>query len=310
MQYVYKLIPLVFPVAAVATPMIFELNIHPVGYFVLNYNVVGRSGGPFTAPLIHMLAEDLGPVSVRDGEYLNITTVDNEHVITQSLLQPVPGTGEAIIPIGFQSVFATDFAMTYMMIPSNRQLIINPRDPREFVYGGILTTTRSTSENYPQVQVSVSLLLNTTRALTGDFIPSETIESTAIHEFVIASVEEHDNVPESIIRALYDELERRGIPCDPGYGLDGSLRGIDIFGDLTDEVLETFPILQYRIHGDAGHDVIIQLDGRDYVGPSNDDLRELTLRSGDINAFGLNTLSRIALFIDNRDGTIGFGEPL
>jgi len=36
----------------------------------------------------------------------------------------------------------------------------------------------------------------------------------------------------------------------------------------------------------------------------------LLLFSGDVYAFGLNTLSKVALYIDNSNKTIGFGEPL
>ena len=306
MIYCRYILPLIFVTTVFST--VIELNTEPEGFLSIRYRFVGDPYGPYQALLLHDAIPERGRL---DGSDLILNTVDDEQITCPSLLYYIPGTLLLCIATGFNSVFATHFATTYMMIPSNRQLIINPANPRDFVNNGILPTARSTSEHIPQVGVSVSLLNTTPRAQDGAIIPSEIIESTETYDFVVATAKREDYVPQSIIVALHDDLERRGIPCDPDYGTDGTMTGIDIFGDLTDETIDTFPIIQYRIHGEAGEDILIQLVGRDYVGPLDDDLREVRLRSGDaLNGFGLNTLSKVALFIDNRNRTIGFGDPL
>ena len=286
---------------------VIELNTNQEGHFLISLRVVGASGVPLIVPLIHPLGEGLGERRRYNGEYLNITTANTESLITQNLLSGIPARPEDFIPIGFRSVFATDFARTYMMIPMHRQLVINPENPRTFVYESMLALTRSASDEYPQVRVSVSIL-NTAQGDT--FVPSASVDAAEIHEYLLATVDLGDFVPSSIIRALCDEIRRRQISYDPVYGFDGTIRGFDIIGDLSDEVIDTLPIVQYRIHTDSGNYVNIALDGRDYIGPLDGGIRELLLFSGDVYAFGLNTLSKVALYIDNSNKTIGFGEPL
>jgi hypothetical protein len=143
-----------------------------------------------------------------------------------------------------------------------------------------------------------------------EFVPTETLVTAQNHIFDFDSFSPHDFVPASVVLGLYDDLRRRDIPCEPEFS-GGTISSFVIRGDLSDEVIDTFPIIQFRIHTDSGNDINIELDGRDYIGPLVAyGRRQLTLRAGRATAFGVNTLSRIALFIDNRDRTIGFGEPL
>ena len=296
-----------FSVAAVSSTVI-QLDTHPEGYLGISYNLVGGSGDlPGWAPLIYTLDPELERTSrVVPGE-VDITTVDNQHIIAQSFLRRAAGEREPYIPIGFGSAFATLFGH-YMLIPMHRQLVIAPANPGDFVQGGRLVTTASTSEDHPQVRVSVSLLNSSQEP--GSLVPSaSSIASTDIHEFSIVTAVPEDSIPASIIQALFDDLRRRQIRIHPGYGFDGTITSFDIIGDLSDEILDSLPIIQFRIHTDSGNDIIIQLDGRDYIGPLDGGIRELLYRAGDMHFFGSNTLSKIALYIDNRN-RIGFGEPL
>jgi hypothetical protein len=302
MNNVCKILPLIL--AAVACTVI-ELNTDRNGEMRISYRVLGDAGGPYTAMLLQERDAAALQTFRRIDSGLNITSVDNEHVITPGVSYRIPRINEMFIAIGFNSRFAADVAHQYMLIPKNRQLVINPPNPREFVYEGELVTTRSTSDDHLQVRVSVSFL---NRPQGDSLVPRS--EPMQIHEFGLSFHSDKDFVPASILQALYDELHRRGIDCDRGRGGDGSLMGFHISGDLTDEVIDRFPIIQYRIHTDSGNDVAIELDGKDYLGPLEGDTREVLLFSDGDFCLGFNTLSKIALFVDNRNRTIGFGEPL
>jgi hypothetical protein len=281
--------------------------------FTVNYTVVGISGVQFTAPLI------VGghPTFPTSGARLIFTSVDDEHILTPAhLLYGVPGTNEACIYAGFGTAFATQFASSYMIIPTNLQLILDPENPQDYVYGGSLTTTTSTSDESLQVRLSVSML-NTTRNQVGEVVPSALLHSTEAENFLIGNPATEDYIPSSIIRALYDEIRQRQVRCDPGHDIDHNLVTFEIIGEFTDEVLDTFPIIDYQIQTDSGNAISIKLYGSDYFGPSYQDgpshenKRELLLYSGlRGNSVGLNTLSKVALFVDNRNRTIGFGDPL
>jgi hypothetical protein len=286
---------------------VLELNTSSDGFFLLHYRGAGGLSG--VAPIIHAPGEFLSHTGRPLHGLLNITTVANEHIITPSFVNYHTESGMSLILAGFQSVFATRFARTYMMIPANRQLVLNPFNPADFVLDRLLTITRSTSDEHLQVRVSVSIL-NTTLAENGEYEPLATIESTGVNDFALQTVTPEDSFPPSIIQALYNALRPRGLRIDPGFGFDGTIRSFDFIGDLSDEVLDSFPIIQYRIHAGAGPDTIIRLYGRDYVGPLEGGIRELQFRSGDVYSLGLNTLSKVALYVDNLNRLIGFGEPL
>lgn len=72
--------------------------------------------------------------------------------------------------------------------------------------------------------------------------------------------------------------------------------------------------IRYHVLTDSGTDVMIHLYGRDYVGPKSpeDNRRRLEVISVPSTEFvlGRTTLSKIALFVDNRAKTIAIGEPL
>jgi hypothetical protein len=297
---------------AIVSSTVIELNTNSDGLFVLSYRIVGDdSDATSSAPLMLLPRTFFNQVDQGVGGLLNITTIGNEEIITPSFLDIPEWHSSAVIPAGFESIFATQFARTYLMIPMHRQFVIDPENPGDFVYGGFLATTRSTDENFAQVRVSVSVL-NTTGDQTGEFVmPSAMLQSTQIYDFLINTVSPRDLVPPSIVRALYDDLERRQIPLSPVHNSDGLVRNFQIVGDLPDGVINTFPVIQYRIQIDSGADAIIQVNAEDYVGPLVHNRRDLLFRSEDrLLSLGLTTLSKIALFVDNGNRTIGFGEPL
>ena len=305
--------PIVFSALSVAivSSTVIELNTHEDGFLMMSYTVAGETvGASSLAVLIHSPVENLEGLEQPAGGLLNFTTVDNQHIITSNFLHSHPESRTSMILARFGSVFATEFARSYMMIPKNRQFVIDPANPRDFVYEGFLATTTSTNDEFLQVQVSVSIM-NTTRSAAGEFVPLETMASTGTHDFALNTVVPEDSFPQSIIQILYDDLAQRGIPMDAYRDIESFLVGtFEIIGDLSDEVIDTFPIIQYRIHCDGGQDATIQLTGRDYIGPFDEGIRELLFRSGDGNSLGLNTLSHFALYVDNGNRTIGFGEPL
>ena len=195
------------------------------------------------------------------------------------------------------------------MIPSHRQFVINPGNPQAFVYDGILATTGSTSEHIPQVLITVSIV----DSAQEQEVEIEALSALSFQNYGLNTMDLQDSVPTAVLRTLYFDLLGRQIPCVRIFGDIGFISELHIVGDLSDEILDTFPIIQYRIHTDSGNDVVIRLDGRDYVGPFDGRIRKIQLR-GDPQALtpslGLTTLSKIALFVDNVNRTIGFGEPL
>ena len=309
MKYSSAIVFSALSVAMVSSTVI-EMNIHEEGYWELSGRVAGDPGANVSsALLVHAPAEflEMGPPF---GGYLNITTVDNEHIIAPNFIRLHLESGAPLIPAGFRSVFATEFARSYMMIPKNRQFVIDPANPRDFVHEGFLATTTSTNDENLQVRVSVSIM-RTTESQNGGFVPSATMASTEIHDFLLVTSVTGDSFPQSIIQVLYTDLYLHGIPVvallDP---IDGLVKTFEIIGDLPDDVIDEFPIIEYRIHCDGGQDKMIQLHGHDYIGPLFNDRRGLRFHSGDVNFLGLDTLSEFALYVDNGNRTIGFGEPL
>jgi|LauGreDrversion4_2_1035121.scaffolds.fasta_scaffold98721_2 hypothetical protein len=290
--------------AAVSSSVI-ELDTSPLGFgFAFSYSIVGGNG-------LRMRAHICTDSNHRGEEYsesmLNITTANNEAMIVPNFI------GErsrilGIVSTGFGSRFATELANQWMMIPMHRQLILNPSNPSNFVYGGILGTTRSLSPDAFLVRVSVSIL-NVTQELLNLDVPSP-VEGPST-SFGISPGSRLDYIPSNQMRDLYFELQSRGIESYTTFHRDRSIAEISI-GDLSDEIIDTLPTIQYHVHCESGTSVIINLFGRDYVGPRSGRRRLLNLKSFPVDrgVFGQPTLSKIALYIDNRNRTIGFGEPL
>ena len=313
-----KILSFAITVAAVSSAVI-PLDIHPDGFFQISYILMGNESDAGVAQLILPRTAGVELPSHEVSGYMNISTVDNQYMIAPSFLRRFTGSAVSHIPMGFRSAFARNFVSTYLLIPKHGQFVINPISPEDFVFGRELVTTTSTSALQPQVRVSVSIL-NSTQG--GTFVPMEaSLSSTGIIEFVLATNthSRSDSVPSSIVDALYNELRRGEIPLNALFWPTNTLKSFDIIGNLTDDILDTLPIIQYLIHTDSGNDVVIQLGGRDYVGPFDGRMRMVFIENPDedpnddfqvFRAIGLNTLSKIALYIDNRNRTIGFGEPL
>ena len=301
-----KILSLAIFVAAVSSTVI-ELETSPIGNgFAFTYTFVGGNGDRLrayirTVPIPEEYSESM----------LNITTASNEAMIVPNFIGE-RSRALRIVGTGFGTRFATNFANQWIMIPMHRQLIINPLNPSDFVYGGILGTTRSLNNDElgpPTVPVSVSIL-NMSQERNPD-VPSS-VEGQQI-PFIIHSGLDLDIIPSIKMFAFINELESRGIQSFRTVRDDGSIGSIAI-GDLSDELIDTLPTIQYHVHCDSGTGVIINLFGRDYVGLRTGlgRRRELRLSSSlsEGGLFGLPTLSNIALYIDNRNRTIGFGEPL
>ena len=288
----------------VVSNAVIELDTTNAG-FAFSYSVVGGSSGFEMAVLWTEFGHE---EPVQDGFWF-ITTLHNTSLIVRSLSDVNLG-GRSYVAANFESRFSTDFAHQWMMIPMHRQLVINPSNPNDFVKDGILSITRSLSDNMLSVRVSVSILNSTQAAQQQVEMGSLPVEAV-IHDFQIAASRAADNVPPVILRELHDELERLSIPCRPIF-VNGYIMMIELPENLTDAQIESFPTIQYRVHSDSGKDAVIQLYGPDYVfrRSENDSLGLRIYSDPHANGFGLTTLSKIALFVDNVNRTIGFGEPL
>jgi hypothetical protein len=269
------------------------------GQFVLPYTIVGGSGDRLTAPIQMHFYETEGAEEAAERDYWAISTIDDTTLIMPSLL----------MDNGQLSLFSNDVASHYMLIPSLRQLVINPSNPRDFVYGGFMKTTKSRRNEFPQV--SVSMFIPDTEEEEDIEIVLPLSSSEARYEFAFDIRLEADYIPTKKMDALLSEIERRGIRCFPKYHPDDRIEEIEIH---MDEDIESLPTIQYRIQTDSGTDAAINIYGRDYVGPVIESRRKLNFKTfpfwSMMGIFGQTTLSQSALFLDNRDKTIGFGSPL
>jgi hypothetical protein len=284
-------------VSSVSSFVIIELDDN----FMVPYTIVGGSGERFfwqvNADFPRRELFLVGPSQVQRNisHYGQGTMLIPDYYRHYSLVSSFAGLGW--------------FGNRYMLIQQNRQLIVNPPNPRDFVYGGVLTTTRSLNDSHPRLRVSVSIV---DVASQDSILDSRSLEGTTpSHEFTLCTWRDADSVPSSIMMALLQELERLEIQSFPLENRDGSIAMIWIVA--TDEVLDSLPTIRYHIHTDSGNGILIQLYGRDYVGPvGRDNRRQVLLESvnGGQELFGQATLSKVALFIDPTDKIIGFGEPL
>ncbi len=299
---------------AVVSSTVIELNTTSQG-FVIPYRVAS-SDQLLTIPIVtvydgYSVLFPAGPSARRE---LTLTTVDNDRVIVEDLSAAV---SNAMIA-SFDSTFATQIARTYMMIPMHRQLVVNPSNPRDFVYGGQLETIRSTSDRFLKVRVSVEILDSEQDAQTQVFNPPVSTPEN-VYDFTIATGFDEILVPELIMQALSDEIQRRGIvPVRVSRRsfmfASSNTISLDIPGDVTDDLIDSLPTIQFCIHTDSGNRLFIRMYGRDYVGSIVSGRRQLLVRSSSTTNgrgfFGRHFVSKIALFVDNENRTIGFGEPL
>ena len=279
------------------TTAVIEMDTSPRG-FVLSYTLVGDPGGRHTAPIHSIVGRYRPRPDEHVFEFWNITTVENDHLIIPGLNPD--GNGEIRI------AFGTQFAARYMLIPMNRKLVVNPHNPLDYIQGGTLVTTRSINDVFAEVRVSVSIL-NAHQDQDMGVVTSLSAGSPT-YDFSIAPGITDDFLPASVMQDLFSELQRRRIPSTPSYRA-GSIYALSLTGDLNEDIIESLPTIQYHIHTDSG--VIIQLYGRDYVGSRSTPFgRRLSLSAHATRGyFGQTTLSKIALFVDNHNRRIGFGEP-
>jgi hypothetical protein len=303
---------------AVVSSTVFELNTTSEG-FVIPYIVVGSGSYQLlTIPIVTVYDGFLAQYRARHStvrrEWM-MRAVEGEHYIVDDLSTE----GRNAIMATFDSIFATQFARTYMMIPMHRQLVVNPSNPRDFVYGGQLETIRSTSDQHLRVRVSVAILDTEQDAQSHVAFNPPVSTPENVYDFSIATGFPEILVPESIMQALSDEIQRRGIvPVRISRRsfmfASSNTISLDIPGDVTDDLIDSLPTIQFCIHTDSGNRLFIRMYGRDYVGSIVSGRRQLLVRSSSSTNgrgfFGRTFVSKIALFVDNENRTIGFGEPL
>jgi hypothetical protein len=297
---------------AIVSSTVFELNTTSEG-FVIPYRVVGGGSNQLmTIPIVTVY--DGYSVLQPSRHFVRndwmLTTVDGDHYIVADLST----AGRRSIIATFNSSFATEFAQTYFMIPMHRQLVINPSNPEEFVYGGQMETFRSTSDQYLKVRVSVEVLniRNDERRQT-EVHPT----TSPIYDFAIATGFDDIFVPEPVLMDLRDAIQRRGIYLATRWSSSRRSITLEMSGDMSEEIIDSLPTIQFRIHNDSGNDVMILLYGRDYIGPAalgDIGRRQLLVRSSSSTngegLFGRSFVSKVALFVDNVNRIIGIGEPL
>ena len=201
---------------------------------------------------------------------------------------------------------------SFILLPINDTagaLIVNPTNPSEYVLDGHWDYTTSLSTISFEVEASVSILRS------DEPIEATDVLESPVNRFRFSSDPEPMMVSFEVMNALLHELSR----VLPGQAIFETYPQFDGYRiaplRIDDEsIFDLLPVIRFTVNLDHERAILLPLFPRDYLRQTarQNMYSLLVIGRPDAPVFTLGQplLSKMAIHLNGRNRTIGFGEPL